>query len=86
MTKIFESPDKGKTVYAREFGTVDKELSSYQVDYSDLYETEKIRIGKEELAEEMLWRQIRLAAKTNMTLHKALERAKLLYRLTKNGD
>jgi hypothetical protein len=79
MTKIFESPDKGKTVYAREFGTVDKELSSYQVDYADPHEAEKIRIGKEDLAEEMLWRQIRLAAKTNMTLHKALERAKLLY-------
>jgi hypothetical protein len=86
MTKIFESPDKGKTVYAREFGSTDKELSSYQVDYADPYEVEKIRIGKEDLAEDTLWWQIRLAAKTNMTLHKALERAKLLYRLTKHGD
>ena len=26
MTKIFESPDKGKTVYAREFGESEKHL------------------------------------------------------------
>jgi hypothetical protein len=26
MTKIFESPDKGKTVYAREFGESEKTL------------------------------------------------------------
>jgi hypothetical protein len=68
MTKIYESPDKGKTVYEREMGSLERTIT-----YSE---------GMKELEEHKLWIEIRKAAKTNRALHKACERVKILYRLS----
>jgi hypothetical protein len=68
MTKIYESPDKGKTIYEREFHSKEKKLIK-----SD---------GELDLEDHILWNEIRQAAKTNITLQKAIARVKMLYRLS----
>jgi hypothetical protein len=45
MTKIFESPDKGKTVYAREFGESEKTL----------YMEDGVRVEPTEPVEPKVW-------------------------------
>ena len=74
MPEIFESPDGGKTVYAREVGsTARREVKR---DY-DLH----ARIKEDEL-----WGNIRRAAETNPTLQEALERVKVTYYLTEDYE
>ena len=68
MTKIYESPDKGKTIYKREFGSSERTIIKSE--------------GIDDLREHQLWHEIRLAAKTNPTLQKAMNRVKILYRLS----
>jgi hypothetical protein len=72
MTKIYESPDGGNTVYARDFGKTARTI---------IEEGKLTKSLRDLVREDQLWHQIRLAAETNVTLHKALERAKMLYRL-----
>ena len=67
---IFESPDKGETVYVREEGSIDRYLVK-----------ENIPIH-EQLKESQLWGYIHRAAKTNPTLQEAIERVKVTYYLT----
>ncbi len=68
---IYEKAD-GIT-YAREFGSTS---------------TNRIVVGydfkAEEKQEDELWKEIRKAAKTNKSLQRALDRAKILYRLSKD--
>jgi hypothetical protein len=66
---IYEKAD-GVT-YAREFGVTDRIVVGYD-------------FKAEERQEEELWREIRKAAKTNKSLQRALDRAKILYRLSKD--
>jgi HD superfamily phosphodiesterase len=68
MTKIYESPDKGRTVYERESGSTQRTIIKSE--------------GIDDLREHQLWHEIRLAAKTNPTLQKACDRVKMLYRLS----
>lgn len=68
MTKIYESPDGGKTVYQREIGKLERTLIK-----SD---------GILDLEDHQLWNEIRRVAKTNPALQQACERVKLIYRLT----
>lgn len=68
MTKIFESPDKGNTVYERKFGSSERTIIKSE--------------GIDDLKDHQLWCEIRLAAKTNPTLQKAMNRVKILYRLS----
>ena len=68
MTKIYESPDGGKTVYEREAGSLERKPS-----YSE---------GLEDFNDHCLWIEIRKAAKTNPALQKACNRVKMLYRLS----
>jgi hypothetical protein len=70
MPEIFESPDGGRTVYAREIGSTTRR--EVKRDY-DLH----ARIKEDEL-----WGNIRRAAETNSTLQEALERVKVTYYLT----
>lgn len=74
---IHESPDGGKTVYAREVGTNERVLVGYSLptrrDPLDDHEKE-------------LWQDIRQAALTNPALQKALEHCKILYHLSKQQD
>lgn len=80
---IYESPDGGKTVYAREFGSNHKQLVGYRYDINNSHVNTKSP-GQQDYEDHILWNEIRQAAKTNPTLHKAMERVKLLYRLSKD--
>jgi hypothetical protein len=78
MPKIFESPDGGKTVYSREFGSKAKNF-----EWEDPDET---RV-KDRLTEQQDWRAILDAAKSNPVLQEAVDRVKILYHLSKkNGQ
>jgi hypothetical protein len=74
---IFESPDKGETIYKREVG------SSNRVLYS---ESEKRRNLHNDIMESKLWGNIHRAAKTNPALQEALDRVKVTYYLTKDYE
>lgn len=67
---VYESPDNGKTVYAREAGSTDRQLVGYS------YNNTK-------LSDDQLWYEIRAAAKDNPALKNALEQCKILYHLSK---
>jgi len=71
---IFESPDKGGTVYRRKFGEIDRE--PYRVSDEVSEQLAKIR-------EDKLWGEIRRAAKSNKVLQSALERVILIHQLSK---
>jgi hypothetical protein len=73
MSDIFESPDKGKTVYKRLPGTSQREL------YSDM--TSNGRTLHEQLQEDQMWGEIRQMARTDAGLRDLLERAIIYYNL-----
>lgn len=72
-TYIYERVDE--KIYARETGSTKRKLIGY--DYSDL-EYKKLQ------EESILWREVLTSAKTNSTLQKALDRAIMIYRLSKD--
>jgi hypothetical protein len=75
---IFESPDKGETVYVRDEHSVKQVLYSESKDKKSLHD---------QIMESKLWGNIHQAAKTNSTLQAALERVKVIYYLSKeNGN
>jgi hypothetical protein len=76
MKYVYESPDKGETVYKREIGQVERELHSVSERRKDLID---------EIRESQLWGNIHRAALTNPTLQEALERVKVIYYLSKNN-
>jgi hypothetical protein len=71
---IYEQAD-GIT-YARKFGSTDRIVVGYD------YDAQK---RKEQIEEDTVWKEIREAAKTNKSLQRALDRAKILYRLSKDN-
>jgi len=71
---IYESPDGGGTVYGRYAGTNDRWLVGYSKDAKD---------NLESIKEDKLWGEIRRAAKSNEVLQNALDRAKIIYELSK---
>jgi hypothetical protein len=75
---VFESPDKGNTVYSRESGAAQREL----IRTSDA-RTHNGRSLHDHLMESKLWGNIRRAAETNPALQDALERAIMIYHLTR---
>ena len=77
MTKIFESPDDGETVFIREFGSVAREIYSESESKTQLIES---------LKEDQLWGEIRRAAETNPTLQDALDAVKVIYQLIKKNE
>jgi hypothetical protein len=72
---VFESPDKGETVYKRESGSLDRELVSI---------SEKKKSIHEQLKEDQLWGEIRRKAKTNVALRDILNQAIMVYNLIKD--
>jgi hypothetical protein len=72
---IFESPDKGETVYKRETGSLDRELVSI---------SEKKKSVHDQLKEDQLWGEIRRKAKTNAALRDILNQAIMVYNLIKD--
>lgn len=76
MSDIFESPDKGKTVYRRLLGTSQREL------YSDV--TSDGKSLYEQLQEQKMWGEIRRMALKDEGLQELLERAIVYYNLKKD--
>lgn len=72
---IYESPDKGGTIYRRKFGETDREL--YRV-------SDEVSNKLAEIREDKLWGEIRRAAKSNKVLQDALERVILIHQLSKD--
>ena len=72
----YESPDGGRTVYSREPGSPFRTLVGYSPDKKELLKNQQ---------ENDLWDNIRKAAATIPALQEALDRAKLLYYLSKNN-
>jgi hypothetical protein len=77
MTDIYESPDKGETVYVRKSGSSERTLHSQSARQFDLLKN---------LKEDQLWGNIRRAAKTNVALADALNKAKMIYALIKKEN
>jgi hypothetical protein len=73
---IYESSDDGKTVYAREFGTNEKKLIGQTFTAQEL---------EKEYNNEMLWREMNRAAKTNEALQRAMEYAIIIYHMSKDN-
>ena len=80
-TYIYEH--NGNEVYAREFGGSDCKLIGYKYEFPDS-RTNDGRPLHDHLMESKLWGEIRQEAKTNPALQKALDRAIIIYRLSKD--
>jgi hypothetical protein len=74
MTDIFESPDKGETIYVRQAGSIDRYLVKEDISMRD------------QVREQQLWHEIRIAARTNTTLADILNQAKMVYALIKKEN
>jgi hypothetical protein len=74
-TYIYETPDGGETVYAREVGTTEKILIGQSYKALSLHD---------QLMQDQLWGQIRRKAKDNPALQAELDRVIMLYYLIKD--
>ena len=79
-TYIYER--NGDEVYAREFGENERILIGY--DYKPDPRTPDGRPLRDHILEDKMWGEIRRAATTNPALQKALDRAIMIYRLSKD--
>ena len=80
MTKsdlIYESPDKGETIYARKAGSSERVLLS-------MSEKAWSRINEQEQAE--VWKDITELAKTNPALNDVMDRLLVVYNLIKKEN
>jgi citrate synthase len=83
-TYIYER--NGDEVYAREFGSSERKLIGYKHEMGTNTDprTSDGRPLIEQLRENKLWGEIHREAKTNPTLQKALDRAIMIYKLSKD--
>jgi len=79
----------GDKVYAREFGEKERTLIGYNL--NDPGEASRFdsrthdgRPLHEHIMEDKMWGEIRREARTNVTLQKALDRAIMIYKLSKD--
>lgn len=75
IPKIFESPDGGKTIYARNAGEVEREM---------IRENPGIKATRERVLEDQMWHEIRQLAKTQPALQHELDRVIIVYNLIKD--
>lgn len=73
---VYESPDGGKTVYARKSGEIDRYLHSIDPDTAK-------QLAK--IADDLMWTEIRQMAEHNEALQKAINNVILIYNLTKDN-
>jgi hypothetical protein len=71
MTDIFESPDRGETVYRRHFGQTERELYS-------------VADSKKQQERRAIWHKVLLAAEHNPDLQETLDRAQVIYELSRD--
>jgi hypothetical protein len=81
-TYIYERT--GDEVYAREFGKTERKLIGYNYKTPDP-RTNDGRPLHEHILEDKMWGEIRREAHTNPTLQTALDRAIMIYRLSKDN-
>ena len=83
-TYIYERD--GEEIYAREFGETERKLIGYKYEMEDKPDprTNDGRPLHEHLMESKMWGEIRRMAPTNPALQKALDRAIMIYRLSKD--
>jgi hypothetical protein len=83
-TYIYER--NGEEIYAREFGETERTLIGYKYEMEDKPDprTNDGRPLREHILEDQLWGNIRREAKTNITLQRALDRAIMIYKLSKD--
>jgi len=74
---IYESPDGGETVYAREWGSTERRMIGQSLKAAGLVK---------DLEQDQLWGNIRRAAETNPALQDALDRAIVIYQLSKKNE
>ena len=74
MSMIYESPDGGRTVYARPAGTLDKKM---------VFQDPSVKDTLDSIRDDKLWGEIRRAAKKNSQLVSMLEEVKVYYNLIK---
>ena len=79
-TYIYERD--GHKIYAREAGTLDRQLIGYDWDGSG----DNLEGGLAKFNEERMWKEILKEAKNNPTLQDALDRAIMIYTLSKEYD
>lgn len=72
---VFESPDGGKTVYARKSGEKDRYLHSMDPDLVK-------QLAK--ISDDLMWNEIRTMAEHNEALQKAIDNVILIYNLSKD--
>ena len=75
MTYIFESPDGGETVYRRRMGETERELWSV---------SETLRQQDVWQARWAIWHNVLEAAEHDPALQEALDRARVIYELSRN--
>jgi len=73
MPKIFESPDKGATIYERDSGEIYKVL------------VKENKSALDELRENKMWGEIRRMAKTNPAMQEYTDKCIELYHLLKDN-
>ena len=73
---IYESPDGGKTVYARKNGESGRYLHSIDIDTAK-------QLAK--VADDLMWNEIRVMAEHNEALQKAIDNVILIYKLSKQN-
>jgi len=77
-TYIYERVEH--TVFRREFGQTEREVVGYD------HRTSDGRPLVDHMKEDKLWGEIRREAKTNPTLQDALDRAIMIYQLSKTNE
>jgi hypothetical protein len=82
-TYVYER--NGEEIYAREINKTDRTLIGYQYENKVDPRTHDGRPLHEHLKEDQLWGEIRREARTNKVLQDALERAIIIYHLSKNN-
>jgi hypothetical protein len=75
MTHIYESPDGGETIYKREIGSNDRILHRVSSKKQQLQESQDRWI---------MWQDILHASNSNPALREAIERAQVIYQLSKH--
>ena len=81
-TYIYER--NGEEIYAREVGQTDRKLIGYKYENAVDPRTNDGRPLHEHMMEDKMWGEIRRMAPTNPALQKALDRAIMIYKLSKD--
>ena len=83
-TYVYER--NGEEIYARETGKTDRTLIGYQYENKVDPRTHDGRPLYEHMKEDKLWGDVRREARTNKVLQDALDRAILIYHLSKKDN